>query len=141
MTFTKAKQQQHRNAFVQECRQNAWSAACNGEYLSNEFEKLMVEFEKLQKVDRDLEEEIKTLESAIDYHTVENRGKRETLQERRNVLAKQIETVGINAGKLQKGMQQLYASVEQNLALAKHAETWEWKEATTKIAERPANRA
>jgi hypothetical protein len=26
-------------------------------------------------------------------------------------------------------MQQLYANVEQNLALGAHAETWEWKEA------------
>jgi hypothetical protein len=30
-------------------------------------------------------------------------------------------------------MQRLYSNVEQNLALAKRAETWEWKEAQSPI--------
>jgi hypothetical protein len=29
----------------------------------------------------------------------------------------------------QRAMQNLYQSIESNLALAKHAEKWEWKEA------------
>jgi hypothetical protein len=29
----------------------------------------------------------------------------------------------------QQSLQQLYASMESNLALGKHAEEWEWKEA------------
>ena len=34
-----------------------------------------------------------------------------------------------NAQRGQQSLQQLYASMESNLALAKHAEEWEWKEA------------
>jgi hypothetical protein len=53
------------------------------------------------------------------------------LQQRRNVLAKSVEAIGQGAGERQEGIQRIYANVEQNLALAKHAETWELKKTTS----------
>jgi hypothetical protein len=44
-------------------------------------------------------DEIKTLKTALDYHTVENRNKRKSLRERRNTIAKH--RVGIAAVSLQ----------------------------------------
>jgi len=71
----------------------------------------------------------KAAEVAVDYHTVENRNKRKSMQQRRNTLAQQMKVIEQNAQPGQQSLQQLYASVESNLALAKHAEEWEWKEA------------
>jgi hypothetical protein len=51
------------------------------------------------------------------------------MQERRNTLAQQMKLIGENAQQGQRSLEQLYASMESNLALAKHAEQWEWKEA------------
>ena len=39
-----------------------------------------------------------------------------------------IHIVSENAQRGQQSLQQLYASMESNLALDKHAEEWEWKE-------------
>ncbi|THD68135.1 MAG: hypothetical protein E7813_11580 [Bradyrhizobium sp.] len=80
------------------------------------------------KEDETLKGEIKTLESALDYHTVENRNKRKTLQERRNTLAKQMEATGAAMQHRQRGLNELHQRIETNLQLAKNAETWEWKE-------------
>ena len=52
------------------------------------------------------------------------------MQERRNTLAQQMKLIGENAQQGQRSLEQLYASMESNLALAKHAEEWEWKEAS-----------
>jgi uncharacterized protein YlxW (UPF0749 family) len=134
MTFSKEQQQHARKVFIEDCRQKAWGAACNAEWLSEKFDEQMAEFEKLQKEDGELEAQIKALDNAIDYHTKDNREKRKALQERRNALAKTKEIVGATATQLQRGMQQLYANVEQNLALAAHAETWEWKENSSDVA-------
>ena len=41
-----------------------------------------------------------------------------------------MKLISENAQRGQQSLQQLYASVESNLALAKHAEEWEWTEAT-----------
>ena len=90
----------------------------------------MAHYQKLQAEDRALEEAIKAAEVAVDYHTVENRNKRKSMQERRNTLAQQMKLIGENAQRGQRSLEQLYASMESNLALAKHAEEWEWKEAT-----------
>ena len=92
----------------------------------------MAHYQKLQAEDRALEEAIKAAEVAVDYHTVENRNKRKSMQERRNTLAQQMKLIGENAQQGQRSLEQLYASMESNLALAKHAEEWEWKEVDTK---------
>jgi len=46
-----------------------------------------------------------------------------------------MKLIGQNAQQGQQSLQQLYASMESNLALAKHAEEWEWKEAGAENAE------
>ena len=60
--------------------------------------------------------------------TKDNRDKRKALQERRNAPAKQLQFLQQSSAEAQQVMQQLYANVEKNLALAAHAEKWEWKE-------------
>jgi hypothetical protein len=127
-TFTAAQQKEHREAFIQECRQKAWSAACHANWIGDQLDKLIEDYGKLKTDDEALEGEIKTLETAVDYHTVENRGKRRILQERRNALAKQMEAVSAGIQQGQRGLNELHQSIEANLQLAKHAETWEWKE-------------
>jgi hypothetical protein len=87
----------------------------------------MAHYQKLLAEDRALEEAIKAAEVAVDHHTVENRNKRKSMQERRNTLAQQMKLIGENAQQGQQSLQQLYASMESNLALAKHAEEWEWR--------------
>jgi uncharacterized protein (DUF3084 family) len=127
MTFTKLQQDDHRKAFIEECRQKAWGAACHAEWIGAQLDGLTAEYQKLQEQDRGIEAEIKALETALDYHTVDNRAKRKELQQRRPALAKAMQALGQNMSQGQQAMQQLYASAEQNLALATHAEGWEWK--------------
>jgi hypothetical protein len=129
LTFTKPDQAEHRKAFIDEGRQKAWGAACHADWISKGVDDIMAHHQKLQAEDRALEEAIKAAEVAVDYHTVENRNKRKSMQERRNTLAQQMKVIGENAQQGQRSLEQLYASMESNLALAKHAENWEWKEA------------
>lgn len=77
----------------------------------------------------------------MDYHTVENRAKRKTSQERRNVLKDQMERLGREVQQGQLGANELYQSIEASLQLAEHAETWEWKEAVSSTAMAPASDA
>ena len=90
---------------------------------------VMADYRKLHEEDGALETEIKTLETAIDSHSVDNRNKRKALQERRNTLAKTMEALGQKVQQGQKALDGLYQSVEASLQLAEHAETWEWREA------------
>ena len=71
MTFTEKQQKEHRQAFIHECRQKAWGAACHADWVSKGLDAVMANYQKLQDDDRALAEEIKTLETAVDYHTVE----------------------------------------------------------------------
>ena len=57
------------------------------------------------------------------------------MQDRRNTLAQQMKVISENAQQGQKSLQQLYASMESNLELAKFAEAWEWKEAEARQPE------
>jgi chromosome segregation ATPase len=127
-TFTEEQQQTHRAAFINDCRQKAWNAACHAEWISTELDALLDQFTKLKEEDDRIETETKELEGAVDSHTKDNRDKRKTLQERRNVLAKQLETIGANHAQGQQALNGLYQSIEASLQLAKHAEKWEWKE-------------
>jgi hypothetical protein len=130
-TFTDKQQAAHRKAFSEECRQKAWNASCNATYISNHFDKLMEEYEKLKREDAECEEQIKVIDAAPDYHTKDNRDKRKALQERRTGIARALEYVKQTADQAHQNMQQLYAQAEKNLDLAKHAETWEWKEVSS----------
>jgi uncharacterized protein YlxW (UPF0749 family) len=128
MTFTERQQEQHRQAFIDECRQKAWAAACHAEWISTQLDKLIADYGKLKAEDEKLAEEIKALETAADSHTKDNRDKRKALQERRNVLASRMQMIGASVEQGQKAANSLYAGIESSLALAKHGETWEWKE-------------
>ena len=66
MTFSNEQQQLARDLFIEECRPKAWGAACNADYVGNQHDKPMADYEKLQKEDAGLEVEIKALDSAID---------------------------------------------------------------------------
>jgi paraquat-inducible protein B len=133
VTFTEKQQKDHRTEFIRDCYQKAWGAACNADWIAGRLDKLLEEFEKLNAEDRRLEGEIKGLETGLDYHTVENRNQRKALQERRNVLAKQMEAQGNDMQQGQAALQNLYQNIETNLALAKHSETWEWKEVGSEL--------
>jgi predicted nucleic acid-binding Zn-ribbon protein len=129
MTFDKAEQDRHRKVFIDESRSKAWGAACNADFIAASLDKVTADYQKLKDEDTKLEAEIKTLELAIDSHTKDNRDKRKAIQGRRNSIAKVMQALQVNMKQGQAAMQNLYVSVETNLALAKHAETWEWKEA------------
>ncbi len=135
MTFTKAEQTKHRHAFIEECRQKAWGAACHAEWISKNMDELAGHIQKRQQEDGELDAAIKTAETAIDYHTVENRNKRKAMQERRNQLAKEMQLISENLTRGQQSLQVLYQSIESNLELAKHAEGWSWKEVEAKTEE------
>ena len=130
-TFTQLQQKKHRQVFIEEYRQKAWSAACNAEWISKQSDELLAQYEKLKKEDAELEEQIKALDNAVDYHTKDNRDKRKALQEHRIAIGHGMQFLQKSATEAQQAMSQLYANVEQNLALAAHAEKWEWKEAVT----------
>jgi lipid II:glycine glycyltransferase (peptidoglycan interpeptide bridge formation enzyme) len=83
---------------------------------------------KLQEQDGKLEAEINTLALAVDSTTKDNRDKRKALQEKRNSLTKQIQLAAESHKEGQRVLANLYQSAEGSLALARHAESWEWKE-------------
>jgi hypothetical protein len=128
MTFTDKQQKEHRETFIQECRQKAWGALCHAEWISKNLDDLLALYQKFQAEDAGLAASIKEAETAIDYHTVENRNKRKAMQERRNKLAQDMQALGENIGRGQQSLTQIHQSVETNLQLAKHAEGWGWKE-------------
>lgn len=128
MIFTEKQQKEHRETFINECRQKAWGASCHADWVSKGLDTVMAEYTKLQDEDRGLEAEIKTLETAVDYHTVENRNKRKALQEHRNQIANAMQAIGQNVQQGQQALNGLYQSIEASLQLAEHAEAWEWKE-------------
>jgi hypothetical protein len=128
MTFTEEQQQEHRLAFVNECRQKAWGAAAHADWISKGLDEIMEQYAKLKNEDDGLAADIKEDEAAGDYHTVENRQKRKEMQERRNHLVQLMQALGQSVGQGQKAMEQLLQSVESNLSLAKHVEGWSWKE-------------
>jgi chromosome segregation ATPase len=128
MTFDDKQQKENRQAFIDECRQKAWGAACHADWIGKSVDQLLADYKKLQEDDHTLEADIKDLDGRVDYHTVENRNKRKALQEKRNKIAEQLKFLGPVAQNGVKQMEQMQSSIETNLALAKHAETWEWKE-------------
>ena len=95
-------------------------------------EGLFDEHQKLIDEDARLEKEIKALDNATDHHTVENRTKRKRMQEVRKQLSKQMEITKTTVQRGVREMRELLQTAEFNLKLAKHAETWEWKEAENK---------
>jgi DNA segregation ATPase FtsK/SpoIIIE-like protein len=52
MTFTKPEQAKHRKAFIDECRQKAWGAACHADSISKGVHDNLAHYQKLQAEDR-----------------------------------------------------------------------------------------
>lgn len=135
MTFTKPQQKARRKAFIEECRQKAWSCACHADWISKSIDEVLAHYQKLQAEDNQLEADIKELAAALDYHTVENREKRKAMQGLRDQRAQEMQITAQSAQRGRKAMQQLLASVESSLAFAKHAGRWQWKETETRADE------
>jgi chromosome segregation ATPase len=133
--FSKSEQHTFRQVFILECRQKAWGATCNAAWISKELDTLVAQYEELAAEDHKHEEEIKTLENAVDQHTVENRNKRKALRERREVLKGVTSALAANVKQAQQAMVNLRQSAETNLALASYAAEWEWNKPE---AENPA---
>jgi hypothetical protein len=131
-TFTQADQSKHRKAFIEECRQKAWGAACHADWISKSIDELLAHYQKLQEEDHTLEADIKEAENAIDYHTVDNREKRKKMQGRRNQAAQEMKVIAESAQRGQQAMAQLRQSFESALQLATHADKWEWNEVEAK---------
>lgn len=135
ITFTEAQRKKHRDAFIEECRAKAWGASCHADWVAKGLDELLAEYKKLQEQDKALETESEALKNALDNHTVENRNKRKGIQEKRDQVAAQLKAIAANAQTGQKALEQLYQSIETSLALAKHAEGWEWKEVESQTKE------
>jgi uncharacterized protein HemX len=132
MTFTDEQQQRHRAEFIREYRQKAWGAACHAEWVAKGLDSIAAEYGKLQEEERGIHDELIKLKDGLDNHTDENQAKRKTLRDRREAIQRAIEALGKNMQQGQQALQGLYQSIEASLQLAKHAETWEWKESTAK---------
>ena len=59
----------------------------------------------------------------MDSHTKDNRDKRESLQERRNTIAKGMQ-LGTNMQTGEQALNSLHQTIEASLQLAAHAATW-----------------
>ena len=134
-TFTKEQQAQARKSFIDKSRENAWGAACHADFLAKTMEGLFAEHQKLIDEDTQLETEIKALDNSTDHHTVENRTKRKRMQEVRQQISTQMEVAKTAVQQAMQQMHELLQTAEFNLKLAKHAETWEWKETESKPEE------
>ena len=76
MTFTEERTETAiRDLFIEECRQKAWGAACNADWIGKQMDELMAQYQKLKDEDAALDAEIEELESALDSHTKDNRDK------------------------------------------------------------------
>jgi hypothetical protein len=128
MQFTEDQQDAHRATFINDCRQHAWGAAANADFVAKQLDQLMAEYAKIKAEDDTLAAQIKEAEQALDYHTVDNRSKRKEKQERRNQIANILQALANNMGQGQKALEQLQASIQNNLALAAHAQEWSWQE-------------
>lgn len=124
----------HRAAFIEECMQKAWGAACHAAWISESVDKLLADHKRLQEEGNGYDSDIKKLAGRVDSHTVENRNKRKAPQEKRNGPAAQMQFLAQAAQQGVKSMEQMHVSIETHLALAKHAETWDWKEAESKFS-------
>jgi hypothetical protein len=134
MTFTAEQQKRHRDAFIDECHQKAWGAACNADWIGKQMDELMAQYEKLNDEDAAVDAEIKTLKAAPDFHTKDNRDKLKQLDSRLGTIRGiQKPRLSQRVKEAQKAIEGLYASVETNLALAKHAAEWAWREVDAKV--------
>jgi hypothetical protein len=126
--FNTKEQAAHRKAFIDECLQKAWGAACHAGFIEKNLNESIAAYQKLQAEDKKLDEEINTYADALDQHTVANRNKRAELQKTRTNIANEMKLIARNTQQGAESMQKLLTSKEQNLLLAEHAKDWSWVE-------------
>jgi hypothetical protein len=91
-TFTDAQQKEHREQFINKCRQKAWGALCHADWIAKGIERVTAECTKLGDEQRKVEDEIK----ATDYKTPESRERLKVLQARRAVIPEQLKALRVN---------------------------------------------
>jgi hypothetical protein len=47
-TFTDKQQKAHRAAFIEECKQKAWGAACNADWIGKQVDEMLANYKKLK---------------------------------------------------------------------------------------------
>ena len=72
---------------------------------------------------------------ALPDYTKDNRDKRKAPQERRSILAKQMQALSMAMQEGQRGLNELHHRIEANLQQAKHAETGQWKQEQSSVDE------
>lgn len=128
-TVTEEQKKEHREQFIKDCRQKAWGAACHAEWISKGLDSVVAAYKNLQDEDRAVGEGLRKASEALDNHTDEGQTERKALRNRWASIQTALETL---AKKMQQGHDVLngrYKNIEASLALAKHAEMWERKEA------------
>jgi len=126
--FNDQQQSEHRQAFTKDCMQKAWGAACHADWIQKSLDKLLAHYQALKAQDRELEERIKTNADGTNGHTKENRNLRADLQKKRSVIGTQMRLIAQNIQQGAATMQKMLDSVDQNLLLADHAQSWNWIE-------------
>lgn len=137
-TFTSTQQLEHRTQFIEECRQKAWGAACHAEWISKNMDRLHERYNKLHADDTLLKGDLEKIAADPDKYSPENRAKKRDIESRREQLAADMKAIAPHAQEGQKALMNLRNSIESALELAKHAETWTWKEVEAEPEEAPA---
>jgi hypothetical protein len=125
--LTDQEQKQRRDAFIEEANIKAWGAACHAAFVEKRLTDLIAQYKKMQQEDRELEASIKTNAEGPDYHTVENREKRATMQKQRTNLASAMKSIAKNINEGTTVMQNLLNIANQNVSLAEFSKDWDWK--------------
>lgn len=119
-----------KDAFMRESRQKAWGAICNAEWIRALVESGNANYKGMEAAVEKLKGEIDASERAIDYHTVEQREKRKSLQMQVNELVnKAMPQLAENLTKLAQRNRNLLAQADENLALEAHAKDFAVKDA------------
>jgi hypothetical protein len=92
-TFTDKQQATHRKAFIEDCRQNALNASCNADYNLPALRQANARVSDLDEGRSPIRGTDQIPRKLAEYHTKENREQRKTLQELRNVTARQLESL------------------------------------------------
>jgi hypothetical protein len=142
--FNQKEQTEQRKAFVADCLNKAWGAACHADWMQKSLNELIAHYQKLQAEDKEVEAATNLNAASLDHHTVENRNKRAEMQKRRTNIANQMKLIAKNTQEGAAAMQRLLDSVDQNLLLADFAKDWSWvekEEPEEAPAEKPAKKS
>jgi hypothetical protein len=130
--FNEKEQTAQRKAFIADCIEKAWGAACHADWIQKSLNELVAHYQKLQAEDKEIEAVIKANAEGFDNHTVENRNKRAAMQKKRTDVGNQMKLIAENTREGGNAMRRLLDSVDQNLLLADFAKDWSWKEVDEK---------